>query len=79
MSRWTDEEITFLKRNPRMSVKEQSKILGRSESSVKAARERHRISPRKIPVPERSSPEEKILRIHALMAKHNLKLKEGAE
>lgn len=79
MKRWTDEEISFLKQNPRMSVKEQAQRLGRSTDSVRAKRERLSIYTRKILIPERFSPEEKILRIHALMAKHNLKLKEGAE
>ena len=75
MTRWTEEEISFLKQNPRMSVKEQAKRLGRSTDSVRAKRERLSIYTRKIPVPERFSQEEKILRIHALMAKHNLKLR----
>ena len=77
MKRWTDEEITFLKNNPRMSVREQAKILERSESSVKSARDRLKISP-KWAIPERYSKEEKILRLHALMAQHNIRLM-GAE
>lgn len=75
MSRWTDEETSFLKRNPKMSVKEQAEHLGRTTDSVRAKRERLSIYTKKICVPERFSPEEKILRLHALMAQYNLKLR----
>ena len=74
MKKWSEEEITFLMNNPRMPVKEQARILGRTKSSVKSARERFCVSP-KIPVPERYSQHEKILRLHSLMAQYNLKLK----
>lgn len=77
--RWKEEEISFLKQNPKMSIKEQAERLGRSYNSVRARRDRLSLYSRKLQIPERFSQEEKILRIHALMAKHNLKLKEGAE
>lgn len=75
MNRWTEEEISFLKQNPKMSIKEQAEQLGRSYNSVRARRDRLSLYSRKLQIPERFSQEEKILRIHTLMAKHNLKLK----
>ena len=77
MKRWTEEEISFLKKNPRMSVRQQAKIFERTESSVNSARDRLKISPKRA-IPERYSQEEEILRLHALMAQHNIRLM-GAE
>ena len=74
MQRWTEEEIDFLRKNPRMTARAQAEKLGRSLQSVKSARERHHISPKR-PIPERYSQYEKILRLHSLMAQYNLKLK----
>ena len=57
-----------------MSVKEAAEKLGRTEGAVKGIRFRKQIGVRAIHAPERFSKKEKILRIHSLMAQHNIKL-----
>lgn len=72
--KWTEQEVRILDNNRTMPIRQLAKVLNRTETAVKQKKHQLGIARRDMRVPERFSHEEKILRLHAIMAKENIKL-----
>ena len=71
---WTEQETKILDNNRRMPIKRLALLLNRTETAIKQKKHQLGIGRHDMRVPERFSQEEKILRLHAIMAKGNIKL-----
>ena len=77
--KWKLEELLFVQRHREIPAKEIGALLERSENAIYEARYKKELPQYLKPTPERFSKKEKVLRIHALMARDHIKLKEVKE